>query len=327
MQAMARMVFSFFLRGTGTEKGKSGGWTRSGHPSRGMHFPALQRVAAPQEISCISRRTYILPHCKRMHAPAHTSTTRLLEMLPVSERSCKAMSSLRFRAGIDMPGYRLLPLRHVFRERCGYMRTQFESKHVWSRYNANRSRGPSSSGPRRPQVKSNLIASSQASLLARYGLPMIGLFVVATIVGPIFGALFISAIGFTLAISAAVAAFSLSWLLVPAILGVFGIPVLLGGAMLFTGAFTAMVLPSIIATALLLGGGLFLGSRIARFLFFDEKNREIEELKRYNQSLWDESTLELDSSTVDYFLEAEKELKEFDELLQRRDSFRRSGNQ
>ena len=189
------------------------------------------------------------------------------------------------------------------------------------------------SGDFRPQ-KSNFSKKSRESrlkslaareLLQRYVLPVIGLFTAATIIGPIVGGLFVSVVGFSLAIAALAATLSLSWILVPLIVGMFGIPFLMGTAMIFTGAFASMMLPSLFATVALLGGGLYLGSKIAQYIFFAPEQRledadvQIRRIQGLNASV-DSSE---DESGFDPWVEAENELREFDSLLERREKFRR----
>lgn len=131
----------------------------------------------------------------------------------------------------------------------------------------------------------------------------------------------LSAVGFGIAAMAAATALSLSWVFIPGFLFFIGLPALVYGGItagLFAGAASLLLMPT-----LLMAGGLWLGVRLAKNLFFVEEG---EEQPSYG-------TVDIDAETVAKFdeemREAEgrraQELREFDEMLRRRERLKREG--
>lgn len=128
--------------------------------------------------------------------------------------------------------------------------------------------------------------------------------------------LVISALAISAAAVAATAALSLTWALAPLFIGLFGLPLLIFGGF-FAGLF---VVPSLIRLALL-GGALWVGSRLARTLLFGPGPPEEEAFG---------GTIDTEATTIEDWKEEintenrqrEEELQEFDEMLRRREHFR-----
>jgi hypothetical protein len=178
---------------------------------------------------------------------------------------------------------------------------------------------------RRGKPLVDLSPATYRALAQRYAFPALTLLLAAAIVGPIVGALVISAVGFALALTAAAAAFSLSWVFVPLFLSVVGIPLLIGSGWLVTGAATMLLFP-VLVQASFVAGGIWLGSLVAKNLF---KMNEVYADDAFDEDIIEGRTIDIDGESVEsasaWSEQAERELREFDELLRQRERFRRGG--
>jgi hypothetical protein len=168
-------------------------------------------------------------------------------------------------------------------------------------------------------------------VVREYAVPAIGVLAFATILGPIIGAVALSAFGFALAIAATVAAFSLSWIFIPVILSFMGLPLLFGGGIatsLFAGAAGALLFPTLLNIGLITAA-VYLGVNVARSFFWAEDDGAGDEDIDYNGTIDVEAETFDDSLKREMEMEArrrEQELREFDELLRRRERFQRGSN-
>jgi hypothetical protein len=165
-------------------------------------------------------------------------------------------------------------------------------------------------------------------VVREYAIPAIGVFALATILGPLIGAVAFSAFGIAIAIASVVAAFSLSWIFIPVILSFMGLPLLFGGGIatsLFAGAAGVLLFPTLLNIGLITAA-VFLGLNVARSFFYSNED----DFENNNSN----GTIDIEVETVDDTLERdmdmeaermEQELREFDELLKRRERFQRGG--
>ena len=161
-----------------------------------------------------------------------------------------------------------------------------------------------------------------------FAVPALGLLAAATLVGPRLGAIVISALGVGIAFTAAAAAFSVSWLLIPGLVAVFGIPLLVGGGLaagLFAGA---VLIPAALQLAII-AGGLWLGtSMFRRYVAVGSQDFDAGSSGSGDGSTIDVEAMTLESIELEMEAEArqrEQELREFDDLLRRRERFQRGG--
>lgn len=161
--------------------------------------------------------------------------------------------------------------------------------------------------------------------LLELALPTLGFITLASVVAPILGGLVVSAIGVGIAIAAVGAALSLSWVLIPFIIPFIGVPLLIGGG-IFAGLFA---IPALIQLAVI-AGGLGLGAWVARTLLFDNVGQGF----AAGPPPANKSTIDVEAETVEDWVSdiekesrrREQELREFDEILRRRDKFRNGGS-
>jgi len=164
------------------------------------------------------------------------------------------------------------------------------------------------SGPRRKQAQVEIVVKE-------YAVPAIALLAATVFLGPFIGAIIIGAVGFGVAVAAATLAFSLSWLFIPGFILLFGVP--MG---IFAGAASMLFLPTLLQLGLI-AGAVWFGSSLARSLW----SVPVEE---YVDS---DATIDVDAmsfESMEYELEEEtrrreRELKEFDDLLKKRERFQR----
>lgn len=167
-------------------------------------------------------------------------------------------------------------------------------------------------------------------VVREYAVPTIGVLALATILGPIIGAVALSAFGFALAIAATVAAFSLSWIFIPVILSFMGLPLLFGGGIatsLFAGAAGVLLFPTLLNIGLITAA-VYLGVNVARSFLGAENNGPGDGEIDYDGTIDIEAETFHDSIEREMETEAkrrEQELREFDELLRRRERFQRGG--
>lgn len=184
-------------------------------------------------------------------------------------------------------------------------------------------RGPSSPRPRRPPPSQKTVQI----VMREYAVPALGVFAVATVLAPAIGAIF----GLAMAVAAVVTAFSLSWLLVPVLLMFGGLPLLFGGGMVasaFAGLTGVLLFPALIQFGLV-ATALWLGASVARSLWFPVAEEGYDDGIDARDAVVDVSASTLDD--LDREMEAEAarragELREFDELLRRRERFQRGGD-
>jgi hypothetical protein len=203
---------------------------------------------------------------------------------------------------------------------CSYGRDP-KSRQGSSNFNRKTSSGIKRTPPSQETIK---------IVVREYAVPAIGVFALATILGPIIGAVALSAFGLALAIASTVAFFSLSWIFIPVILSFMGLPLLLGGGLatsLFAGAAGVLLFPTLLNIGLITAAA-YLGISVARSYFYPDDN--VESDVEYTGTIDVEAeTLDLDD-TLEREMEMEakrreQELKEFDELLKRREKFQRGG--
>ncbi|PSC74729.1 glucose transporter [Micractinium conductrix] len=121
---------------------------------------------------------------------------------------------------------------------------------------------------------------------------------------------------------------SVSWIAVPFLLAIFGLPALWAGGMA-AGVFAtiaggALLLPSLF-NLVLIGGGLWVGATVAQRLFYGGGTGE--------PTVGPNGTIDVEADTVEDWRdevskeqrEREAELREFDDLLRRRDEFKKGG--
>lgn len=169
-------------------------------------------------------------------------------------------------------------------------------------------------------------------LVKKYALPGLGLLVVASLVGPLVGGLVFSALSLGVAIAAAAAFFSVSSVFLPLLVALFGMPALMAGGMA-AGVFAtiaggALLLPSLIQLVLV-GGGLWLGASVAQQLFGGGGGEG-------GPRVSPDGTIDVEAETVDdrdwrdevlkERREREAELREFDDLLKKREDFKNRGS-
>jgi len=165
-------------------------------------------------------------------------------------------------------------------------------------------------------------------VVREFAVPAIGVLALATILGPIIGAIAFSAFGFALAAFSMVAVFSLSWIFIPVILSFMGLPLLFGGGIatsLFAGAAGALLFPTLLNIGLI-SAAVYLGINVARSFWGAENDGASDEEIEYNGTIDVEAETFNDSIEREMEMEAkrrEQELKEFDELLRRRERFQR----
>ena len=146
--------------------------------------------------------------------------------------------------------------------------------------------------------------------------------VVSSLVGPLVGGLVMGAFGLAVMIAAGAAALSLSWMVVPLLVGVCGAGGVAAGVFA-TAAAGAILLPSLVQLVFV-GGGLWLGASLAQQLFYGGTAGSRSD---------PDGTIDVEARTVDDWREeifqerrdAEAELSEFDDLLRRREQFKRRG--
>ncbi|KAL4438511.1 hypothetical protein ABPG77_000159 [Micractinium sp. CCAP 211/92] len=175
--------------------------------------------------------------------------------------------------------------------------------------------------------------SDPTELVKQYALPGLGLLLAASLVGPLVGGLVFSALSLGVAIAAAAAFFSVSSVFLPVLVAVFGFPALMAGGMA-AGVFAtiaggALLLPSLIQLVLV-GGGLWLGASVAQRLFFAGGGGG-----EGGVNIGPNGTIDVEAETVDdrdwrdevfrERKEREAELREFDDLLKRREDFKNRG--
>eukprot|EP00887_Chlorella_sp_A99_P006883 scaffold2.g6883.t1 len=172
-------------------------------------------------------------------------------------------------------------------------------------------------GPRRRSGQRGLTQSS----VLEYAVPALGLLAIATLTGPLLGAILVSAMGVAAVLSTVGLALGLGFTVIPFLVGLFGLPALLfGGAALGVFAGTGIVQLALIGT------GLYFGSQFARLLFAGdaEGERELDPNDTIDVE-WSEAG---DDWKEQVFRDkererAEKELRDFDDLLRQRDEFTR----
>lgn len=165
-----------------------------------------------------------------------------------------------------------------------------------------------------------------AELVKQYALPGMGLLLAASLVGPLVGGLVFSALSLGVAIAAAATFFSVSSVFLPILVAMFGLPALMAGGMA-AGVFGVLLLPSLIQLVLV-GGGLWLGASVAQRFFGG--GGDIGGVR-----VGPNGTIDVEAETVDERdwrdevfrerKESEAELREFDELLRRREDFKNRG--
>lgn len=180
--------------------------------------------------------------------------------------------------------------------------------------------------PRRPPTSENV-----KIVIREYGIPALGVFAAATLLGPLIGAVVFSSIAAAVAVAAVVAAFSLSWLLVPILLGFMGIPLLFGGGLIssmFAGAAGVLLFPAFLQIGLI-AAAVWVGTSIAREMFFAP---EVDSDEGYSGNVdARNAVVDVDAKTIDDLEQEmeeerrrrEQELRDFDDLLKRRERFQR----
>jgi hypothetical protein len=160
--------------------------------------------------------------------------------------------------------------------------------------------------------------------LARLALPALGVAAAAVVIGPLIGGLLFAALGAGVAIAAGTVALSFAWVLIPAFVLLFGWPVLIGG-----GVLAGVTLAGSLLQLGIVGAGLYLGASIARSLLFPAAgggsntsgvgpNGTIDvEFESVDDAAWKEEEAEA--------RRREAELREFDELMRRREKFTKGG--
>lgn len=172
-----------------------------------------------------------------------------------------------------------------------------------------------SSGSSRSQFR-RLSTEEVFALVRKNSAPLAVAALGSLFIGPILGAAAVSLFGFVFSLAAVAAVFSLSWVIALPFLMVFGIPVLLGSGILSGLYIGAMSIAALLQFAFLAAFG-YIGVQVFKYFFFPEA----------------ESDTSIDGGTIDVEpifeddLEEERrrreeELREFDELLKRRDRFR-----
>ncbi|KAL4424122.1 hypothetical protein ABPG75_001423 [Micractinium tetrahymenae] len=196
--------------------------------------------------------------------------------------------------------------------------------------------GGGGSGRGRPRGGGRPVTRLDPTELAKqYALPGLGLLLAASLVGPLVGGLVFSALSLGVAIAAAAAFFSVSSVFVPVLVALFGMPALMAGGMA-AGVFAtiaggALLLPSLIQLVLV-GGGLWLGASVAQQLFFGGGGGGG---GQGGTRVGPNGTIDVEAETVDDSdwrdevfrerKERETELREFDDLLKRREDFKNRG--
>ena len=217
----------------------------------------------------------------------------------------KSVFSSRTLVVVVVPSRRLLRSNFPFRYRPG------NASIVCAAYNSSRRpRKRKNKAPPPPQVA--------ADLLRQYALPAFGVLAAgATLIGPLIGAVVLTAFGFAAAFAAAAIIFSLSWIFVPVILSVMGIPLLLGfgGFFIFAGA--AGLLPFLAV--------IYLATNVAKsWLLAEDYEDDDDEDEAEAEVDARNAIVDVKADTIDE-QDNQRELREFDELLRRREKFKSGG--
>jgi hypothetical protein len=166
-------------------------------------------------------------------------------------------------------------------------------------------------------------------VVREYAVPALGVLALATVLGPLIGAVAFSVFFFASAIAATITFFSLSWIFIPVILSFMGLPLLFGGGVatsLFAGAAGVLLFPTLLNIGLITAA-LYLGVKVARSMWYVGGDDGSEDDNS-------NGTIDIEAETFDAMeremeMEAKKreqELREFDELLKRRERFQRGGS-
>ena len=166
-------------------------------------------------------------------------------------------------------------------------------------------------------------------VVREFAIPAIGVLAVATVLGPLIGAIALSAFGFAMAVAAVAAFFSLSWIFIPVILSFMGLPLLFGGGLatsIFAGAAGVFLFPALLQIGLITAS-LYLGTKVAQAMLSNDTGR----MRSDDAGI--DGTIDVEADTFDsieYEMEMEakkreQELKAFDDLLRRREKFQRGG--
>lgn len=170
----------------------------------------------------------------------------------------------------------------------------------------------------------NLDPRSIQRVVSKFALPTLLVLGAASMLGPLIAVFSMTAILSTMAIAACAAVFSISWIFVPFLAAIFGVPLLIGGGIasgLFWGAASMAILPIVMLQLGFIASAFWIGLSVTKMLWFSQQKPKADV---------DKDIIEVESSNVmdaeddtEYDLH-QRELQEFDELLQRRQNFQRS---
>lgn len=159
--------------------------------------------------------------------------------------------------------------------------------------------------------------------MSKFAFPTLLVLGAASMLGPLIAVFSVTAILSTMAIAACAAVLSISWIFVPFLAAIFGIPLLIGGGIasgIFWGAASMAILPVAMLQLGFIASAFWIGLSLTKMLWFSQGKQEADS---------DQGFIEVESSEVvddddnEYVLH-QKELQEFDELLKRRQNFQRS---
>lgn len=148
-------------------------------------------------------------------------------------------------------------------------------------------------------------------LASTYAAPVLGLLAAAILGGPIIAGLAVGTVG-VVAVGTALG-------LLPVAAAFLTLPLLIGGA-LFTGLFASVFLARLVLQLAVAAAILYVGARLAGFAFPKVIDDSVDARN---------ATIDVEAETVDAWTEeskkAEEELRDFDELLRRREQFKQGG--
>jgi hypothetical protein len=168
-----------------------------------------------------------------------------------------------------------------------------------------------------------LDSQSIQGIVSKFALPTLLVLGAASMLGPLIAVFSITAILSTMAIAACAAVLSISWIFVPFLAAIFGIPLLIGGGIasgIFWGAASMAILPVAMLQLGFIASAFWIGLSLTKMLWFSQGKPEA----RSDQGFIEvESAEVVDDDDNEYVLH-QRELQEFDELLRRRQNFQRS---